>query len=152
MNLPIKYESVSLLKDSYHVNNSPLSMSTSTPSPSDPLTPPPSVALAPTNWPGLYDFMVTVPSQSKPGQKDPHFSSSLQKLYINQNRGVTLQVKAKTPDHTYGPLLRATMVYTGSDHCMKPVKVCYQHSHNSSGELITPLSSYILRMSSEDGD
>jgi len=130
-------------------------------SPSEPPTPPPCQSLATKDWAGPHNFTISVPhnqgiSKTKPSLKDPQFSPNLNKLYINQNREVPIHVTVDTSD-TDGStatdwLVRATMVYTSSDHCKEPVRVCYMHSHNSSGLLKTQLAPYILRLSCEGSE
>jgi len=162
-NLPIKSEPASYLLD---VVNPATPMSNpihslnpltplSNPSPSPLQSPPPVVAFALSNWAGQYDFSIQVLTSSQATQKEPQFSEKVQKLYTNQNKAVSLNVITNKHKDTFGDvLLRVTMVYTGSDHLKDPVKVCFNHSHDSTGKLRSALSEYILRLSCdvEEGD
>jgi len=155
-NMPIKSEPASHLLD---VVNPATPMSNPVPSvtpltplynpvPSPVQSPPPVVAFALSNWAGPYDFSIQVLTSSQATQKEPQFSDVVQKLYTNQNKAVSLYVITNKPKDTFGDvLLRVTMVYTGSDHLKDPVKVCFNHSHDSTGKLRSALSAYILRLS-----
>jgi len=147
-NLPIKNEPASHLLDVLSPPN---------PSPMfDPIasplgSPPPVVAFALNNWSGDYGFSVHVVTSNQATQKDAQYSHKVQKLYTNQNKAVSLKIIANKPLDTFGDvLLRVTMVYTGSDHLKEPVKVCFNHSHDSTGHLKSALSAYILRLSCEE--
>ena len=88
-----------------------------------------------TNWPGQYNFKIIVHTNTEGGQRDPHYSPKVNKLYTSRNQDVLIQV---TTDHTLGapggPLLKISMIYTAPDYSAEPVKVCYTHCIDSLGK------------------
>ena len=97
-----------------------------------------------TDWPGDFRFKLKLPSSGK--ARDPQYSSYLNKLYIAQNRAVTLTLSTSAPA-TVPLSLRAQLVFTSPDHQKDPVRVCYQHSHTGGGTPRTEaLASHVLRL------
>ena len=78
-------------------------------------------------------------------------SRSLNKLYIAQNKALTLLLSTAgaQPAHLS---LRAVMVFTSSDHSRDPVRVCYQHSHTGAGQLREGLAPHILRFGASQSE
>lgn len=97
-----------------------------------------------TDWPGSLHFTLVIPQDVKP--RNPQYSSKLHKLYIAQNKSVTLMLSMSFDPMPSTLSLRAHMVFTSPDHSQEVVKVCYQHSHNGSGQLRDPLAPHILRL------
>ena len=97
-----------------------------------------------TDWPGDFRFKLRLPASGK--AREPQYSAVLNKLYIAQNRAVTLTLSTSAPNSA-SLSLRAQLVFTSPDHQKDPVRVCYQHSHTGGG---TPrndaLASHILRL------
>ena len=94
------------------------------------------------DWPGNFQFRLVVPASGK--AREPQYIRHLNKLYIAQNKALTLLIStagAQPSDLS----LRAAMVFTSSDRFKNPVKVCYQHSHTGAGVLRDGLAPHILR-------
>ena len=99
-----------------------------------------------TDWPGDFRFKLRLPASGK--AREPQYSAILNKLYIAQNRAVTLTLSTSAPSNSAASFsLRAQLAFTSPDHQKDPVRVCYQHSHTGGG---TPkndaLASHILRL------
>lgn len=99
------------------------------------------------NWPGElhYGFRVVPATKSK----DAHYSASLNKLFINQNRSVKLMFRVR-PEHQVemlplGLFIRALVVYTNPDDFPELVKVCYTHSRDSNGDLKSYMAEHLIR-------
>jgi len=100
-----------------------------------------------TDWPGEFEFHLGFQDNTKP--RDPQYSTLLNKLYICQNSNTTIKLFINNPPENKSFTLKAAMVFTSPDHCSSSVRVCYQHSHTSSGKLKDPLAPHLLRVSSE---
>ena len=97
-----------------------------------------------TDWPGDFRFKLRLPASGK--AREPQYSAILNKLYIAQNRAVTLTLSTSAPT-TASFSLRAQLAFTSPDHQKDPVRVCYQHSHTGGGTPRTDaLASHILRL------
>ena len=97
-----------------------------------------------TDWPGDFRFKLRLPASGK--AREPQFSAILNKLYIAQNRAVTLTLSTSAPTSASFSL-RAQLMFTSPDHQKDPVRVCYQHSHTGGGTPRTDaLASHILRL------
>jgi len=97
-----------------------------------------------TDWPGDFRFKLRLPASGK--AREPQYSAVLNKLYIAQNRAVTLTLSTSAPTSASFSL-RAQLVFTSPDHQKDPVRVCYQHSHTGGGTPRTDaLASHILRL------
>lgn len=99
------------------------------------------------DWSGIYSFSMSLPDYTKP--KDPQYSRNLNKLFIGQNKSVVIQMSVDSTKLLPTQLLslKGEVVFTSPDHCDQVVGVCYQHSHNSAGQLRDPLAHHILRVS-----
>jgi len=97
-----------------------------------------------TDWPGDFRFKLRLPASGK--AREPQYSAILNKLYIAQNRAVTLTLSTSAPTSASFSL-RAQLAFTSPDHQKDPVRVCYQHSHTGGGTPRTDaLASHILRL------
>jgi hypothetical protein len=95
------------------------------------------------DWPGDYNFKLRMPHSGR--AREPQYSSLLNKLYIAQNRYVTLQLSTSGAG-TDGLALRAQLVFISPDHTQDAVKVCYQHSRPAAGLLRDALAPHMLRL------
>jgi len=81
------------------------------------------------DWQGEFGFDVRVEPSTK--SKDPQYSIAMTKLFVNQKRTVNVLFKVNAAQPMPQLDVRAVAVYTSPDHHQHPVKVCYEHAHNS---------------------
>ena len=75
------------------------------------------------------------------------YSILKRKLYINQNRFVNVEFRIDDKKRIQKQMLfvRALCIYIQTDHFGEPVKVCYQHSRDSSGRMKDNIGEHLIR-------
>jgi len=84
--------------------------------------------------------------------KEAHYSESLRKIYINQNRFVNIEFRLKNLLPDSSPIasdlfIRAVCIFVSADDFAEPVRVCYTHCRDSSGNLKCEIAEHLVRCS-----
>ena len=80
-----------------------------------------------TDYPGSHMFSVKLELGSKQ-RRECQYSRTLEKLFINQNKSVSVRLQYSS--HLTTPLsVSACLMFSSPEHTGDHVKVCYQHSH-----------------------
>jgi len=102
-------------------------------------------------FPGDFNFCVRVPPALK--SKDAQYSEKTNKLYINQNRAVSVMFTVRPAGYetlvVEGLRIRALCVYTRPDDFPDPVKVCPSHALNSEGQMKNAWSDHLIKCTSD---
>lgn len=84
--------------------------------------------------------------------KEAHYSEVLRKIYINQNRFVNIEFRLTNLLPDSSPIasdlfIRAVCIFVSADDFSEPVKVCYTHSRDSSGNFKCEIAEHLIRCS-----
>ena len=111
-----------------------------------------SAAFGLTEWAGPRMFDIKI-GQQEAGKQSKHaqYSAGLKKLFIRQNKEVTVRLLYTDPGPSSGGLsVSACLMFTAPEHAQQHVATCYQHSHREDGKLREPLGQFVVRMSHEE--
>ena len=114
-----------------------------------------SAAFGLTEWAGprMFDIKIGQQGEQEAGKQSKHaqYSAGLKKLFIRQNKEVTVRLLYTDPGPSSGGLsVSACLMFTAAEHAQQHVATCYQHSHREDGKLREPLGQFVVRMSHED--
>lgn len=104
------------------------------------------------DYAGPLGFDVGVSRSGNCKSKEAQYSETLKKIYINQNRLVNIEFRFRNfvleDSSPLEPLyVRALCIFTNPDDIGTPVKVCYTHSRDSSGNLKSSIAEHLVRCS-----
>jgi len=102
------------------------------------------------DWPGELGFHVRVEPTTK--SRDAQYSIALEKLFVNQKRTVNMLFTVNAAQPLPQLDVRAVAIYTSADHLQHPVKVCYEHSHNSNQLLKKANAEHLVVSQNPDSD
>lgn len=103
------------------------------------------------DWPGDYLFNIKLEEGSGPKQRrDCQYSKSLNKLFICQNKYIDIKLLYSVDKSKPSSLsVSACLMFSSPEFAKEHVRVCYQHSHNSDGQLKELMASHILRLTTD---
>jgi len=116
-----------------------------------PENPTTSTNLSTEEFAGPLGFEVNVNSTGNKS-KEAHYSDLLRKIYINQNRFVNIEFRLKELLPDSSPIasdlfIRVVCIFVSADDFSEPVKVCYTHCRDSSGNLKCEIAEHFVRCS-----